>query len=93
MRNYITRLSLSDFKALYPEHTIATDKSPFPKVVVILSETYQNFFNNPLNTVTLTSTKHVYSTRDYWEVATTTSTNRHKIPKKYTKSIYLIEED
>ena len=93
MRNYITQLSLDDFKRLYPYTEIANDKSSFPQVVAIISENYPALPNHDITNIKLTSVKHIYSTRDYWEVELISDTKRHKIPKRYTDAIYLIEED
>jgi hypothetical protein len=93
MRNYITQLSLQDYKKIYPEHELNIDKSSFPAVVAIISEDYPKLPTHSIREITLANAKHIYSTRDYWEVAINSCEKKHKIPKRYTKAIYLIEED
>ena len=93
MRNYITQLSVEDFKKIQPNHLLESDKSSFPQVVALISDQYPSLPTNNIANITLTNVKHIYSTRDYWEVVLKSDTKRHKIPKRYTDAIYLIEED
>lgn len=93
MRNYITQISLEDFKKIHPNHLLESDKSSFPQVAAIISDQYPSLPNHNIANITLTNVKHIYSTRDYWEVKQVSDTKRHKIPKRYTEAIYLIEED
>ena len=93
MRKYITQLSKGDFSTLHPNIALDANTSSFPQVVALISSTYPSLPTTNIKHVSLPSVKHIYSTRDYWEVVTTTSSTRHKIPKRYTDAIYLIEED
>ena len=93
MRKYITQLSKEDFSTLQPNIALDANTSSFPQVVALISSKYPSLPTTNINHVSLKSVKHIYSTRDYWEVVTTTDSTRHKIPKRYTDAIYLIEED
>lgn len=90
MRKYITRLSLADFKKINPE--IAEDlEKEFPYCVAISNKGYQLPHNmGTADSVCAANVKHIYSTRDYWEIHTTTG-GVNKVSKKLTKAIYQIE--
>lgn len=88
---YITHISQYDFKYIY-SLSINPESSSFPQVVAMISDDYPSLPNNKITHVHLTNVKHIYSTRDYWEVLLQDG-SRHKIPKRYTNAIYLIEED
>lgn len=92
MRNYITQLSKEDFLILHPEFPFS-EESSFPKVVALISDQYPSLPNHTISPIQLHSVVHIYSTRDYWEVSIHGEDKRQKIPKRYTKAIYLIEED
>lgn len=93
MRKYITQISVGDFLQLYPTFNLDTKESSFPQVVAFISDQYPSLPNNNIANIHLTAAKHIYSTRDYWEVTLMSDNRRHKIPKRYTDAIYLIEED
>jgi hypothetical protein len=93
MRNYITRLSKEDFLKLYTSFILENNTTSFPQVVAFISDDYPALPNNKVTHIHIPSIKHIYSTRDYWEIELLTNSTRHKIPKRYTKAIYLIEED
>lgn len=92
MRRYITQLSKEDFEKLYPYYPLIKEESSFPQVVAMISNQYPALPYNKINSINIKNTKHIYSTRDYWEVLVDNG-ERHKIPKRYTDAIYLIEED
>lgn len=93
MRNYITQISKEDFLKIHPTITLYNESSSFPQVVALISEDYPSLPNHKVDIINLPNAKHIYSTRDYWEVTVNTDDTRHKIPKRYTTAIYLIEED
>lgn len=90
MRKYITRLSLEDFKKINSE--IAENlEGEFPYCVAISNKGYQLPNNiGTAESMCAANVKHIYSTRDYWEIHTTTG-GVHKVPKKLTNAIYQIE--
>lgn len=90
MRKYITRLSLEDFKNINSE--IADDlEEEFPYCVAVSNKGYPLPYNmGTSESLSVANVKHIYSTRDYWEVHTTTGAV-NKVPKKLTKAIYQIE--
>jgi hypothetical protein len=93
MRQYITHLSKEDFLKIAPNYSLDTSHSSFPQVVAFISDEYPSLPNQKITHINLKAAKHIYSTRDYWEVSTIYDAKRHKIPKRYTDAIYLIEED
>lgn len=93
MRKYITELSKEDFLKVHPSFPLEAAKSSFPQVVAIISPDYPSLPNHKVSNINLTNARHIYSTRDYWEVTTVSDVKRHKIPKRYTEAIYLIQED
>jgi hypothetical protein len=93
MRKYITRLSEEDFSKVCTSCHLDQAKSSFPQVVALISIQYPSITQERIPYIHIKSVKHIYSTRDYWEVLVEGATKRHKIPKRYTDAIYLIEED
>ena len=93
MRQYITHLSKEDFLKVYPSYPLDDKTSSYPQVVAFISDQYPSLPTNKITHINLKAAKHIYSTRDYWEVSTIFDAKRHKIPKRYTDAIYLIEED
>lgn len=93
MRKYITEISVGDFFQLYPSFKLDIEESSFPQVVAIISPEYPSLPNHQISNINLKQVKHIYSTRDYWEVTLHTDDKRHKLPKRYTSAIYLIRED
>lgn len=90
MRRYITKLSLEDFKKINSELAEGLGIE-FPYCVAISNKGYQQLNNmGTIETICVYNVKHIYSTRDYWEVHTTTG-SVNKVPKKLTKAIYQIE--
>lgn len=90
MRKYITRLSLEDFKKINPEIAEGLEEE-FPYCVAVSNKGYPLPYNmGTAETICVSNVKHIYSTRDYWEVHTTTGAV-NKVPKKLTKAIYQIE--
>lgn len=93
MTKYITQISKKDFIKVYPFFVLDEAPSSFPQVVAMISNSYPALPNHSIEHVNITQVKHVYSTRDYWEVLPQGKDKREKIPKRYTEAIYLIEED
>jgi len=93
MRQYITELSKEDFLKVYPSYPLDLSPSSFPQVVALISDEYPSLPNHKITHINLKAAKHIYSTRDYWEVSMVYDSNRHKIPKRYTNAIYFIQED
>lgn len=93
MRKYITEISTGDFLQLYPSYRLDMNESSFPQVVAFISDEYPALPNNKVTHIHVPSIKHIYSTRDYWELTLLNENTRHKIPKRYTSAIYLIRED
>jgi hypothetical protein len=93
MTKYISHISSRDFNRLYPSFKIDLSSSSYPQVFAIISDNFPTLPNHSISPIQIIKAKHIYSTRDYWEVTTLESNSRHKIPKRYTEAIYLIEED
>lgn len=93
MRTYITQIAKEDFINIFPNFQLDESPSSFPQVVAIISNTYPALPNHTISNINILNVKHVYSTRDYWEVLPHGKTKRERIPKRYTDAIYLIEED
>ena len=93
MTKYITQISKEDFRKIFPYYPLDKSSSSFPQVVAIIDDSYPSLPNHPIEHVNILKVKHVYSTRDYWEVLPHGKTKRERIPKRYTNAIYLIEED
>lgn len=90
MRRYITKISLEDFKKVNSELAELLEEE-FPYCVAISNKSYQLPNNiGTAKSISVSYVKHIYSTRDYWEVHTTTG-SVNKVPKKLTKAIYQIE--
>ena len=90
MRKYITRISLEDFKKISPEIADSLEEE-FPYCVAVSNIGYP--LPNNMGTaeaISVANVKHIYSTRDYWEIHTTTG-SVNKVSKKLTKAIYQIE--
>lgn len=92
MSKYISHVSQEDFKLISTNLAYSELTNAYPQVVAMISDKYPALPNNKPKTVHIDNVKHVYSTRDYWEVLVVDG-SRHKIPKRYTDAIYLIEED
>ena len=92
MRKYITKISLEDFKALHPE--IANNLvGTFPYCVAISKKEYPVLNDaGTAKTLWISNVRHIYSTRDYWEVFNHRE-SKFKIPKKLTRVIYQVEAE
>lgn len=92
MSKYISHVSQNDFKLISASWGTSQLTSSYPQVVATISDEYPHFPGHKVDTIHIDNVEHIYSTRDYWEVKVVEG-SRHKIPKRYTKAIYLIEED
>ena len=97
MNKFITEISKEDFDKLYPGWEKEDDLT-YP-VTVVVNKEYPNpgtFGKQCPYTDTMLivkSVKHIYSTRDYFEVVSLLKPEyRYKFAKKQTKSIYLIHK-
>lgn len=99
MTTFVTQISLEDFTKLYPnvlDDYYLTNTDAFPLAVAIHEGYPTNGYfgkyigyNAPV--FVAENAKHIYSTRDYWEVVRTEEPNfRYKLPKDETKSIYFV---
>ena len=90
-RRYVTKLSFEDFKVLYPEAASKLQQQPFPHCYAVSWCNYPVLSDSGwAEAISIDNVKHIYSTRDYWEVHSGSGT-LHKIPKRLTKAIYQIE--
>lgn len=101
MLKYVTRISKEDFIKLYPDvlpvgYIKEENDKLFPLAVSIHND-YPNggYYGKYLGwncQFVADQVKHIYSTRDYFEVERTEEPGfKYKIPKKETKAIYLVE--
>lgn len=102
MNKFITEISKEDFIKLYPnelyDYYLADTNEDFPIAIAIhINYPIKGYFgkyigfNKPV--FIADNVKHIYSTRDYWEVVRLDEPNfRYKIPKDETKAIYLIHK-
>ena len=98
MKQFVTYISLEDFMKLYPEVAESYQDKPslFPLAVAI-HKGYPNegYFGKYIGwnkaAFVAEEVKHIYSTRDYFEVVRIEEPSfRYKLPKDETKSIYMI---
>lgn len=89
-RKYISRISFEDFAKLYPEEAPKLTGG-FPHCVAVSWCEYPTPSANGWNKVIhISDVKHIYSTRDYWEVHA--GDNRVcKVSKRLTGAIYQVE--
>lgn len=101
MAEFVTQITLEDFLKLYPDalpefYLKEGNKKFFPIALAIhIDYPKGGYFGKYIGynapTFIADETKHIYSTRDYWEVVRIDEPNfRYKLPKRETKSVYLI---
>lgn len=100
MKQFVTEISLEDFLKLYPDilddyYLMEGAEEDFPLAVGIHNDYpdggYIGKYLGWNVQFIADKVKHIYSTRDYFEVERLNEPwFRYKLPKRETKSIYLI---
>lgn len=101
MAKFVTQITLKDFLKVHPGliqdyYLKKGNEKFFPIAIAIHKDSpHGGYFgkyigyNSPV--FLAEKTKHIYSTRDYWEVVREEEPNfRYKLPKDETNSIYLV---
>ena len=101
MARFVTSITLEDFVKIYPEviygHYLRDEGADdFPIAIAVHNEYptggYFGKYIGYNTTVFLADrAKHIYSTRDYWEVERVDEPGfRYKLPKDETKAVYFV---